>query len=142
MHFSHIFKSKKIVQSTAFALFFAFFSLNVSANSKQEAQVSAENHAAAGAEGAKEEKFDITAFILHHIADAHSFHILGEGENSVSVPLPVILWTDNGLVTFMSSAFHHDDQGKHVVEKDGQRFVNYHEKIYVASAAANEHGEY
>ena len=142
MHFSHIFKSKKIVQSTAFALFLAFFSLNVSADSKQEAPVSAENHATVAADGAQEEKFDITAFILHHIADAHSFHMWGEGENSVSVPLPVILWTDNGLVTFMSSAFHHDDQGKHVVEKNGQRFVNYHEKIYIASATPNEHGEY
>lgn len=142
MHFSHIFKSKKIVQSTAFALFLAFFSLNVSADSTQEAPVSAENHATVVAEGAEEEKFDITTFILHHIADAHSFHIFGESENAVSVPLPVILWTDKGLVTFMSSAFHHDDQGKHVVEKDGQRFVNYHEKIYIASLTPNEHGEY
>jgi len=142
MHFSHIFNSKKIIQSTAFALFLAFFSLNVSANPAQDTLISAENHAAAVVEGTKEAKFDITAFILHHIADAHSFHMWGEGEKSVSIPLPVILWTDNGLVTFMSSAFHHDDQGKHVVEKNGQRFVNYHEKIYVASATPNEHGEY
>ncbi|MES2651760.1 MAG: F0F1 ATP synthase subunit A [Bacteroidota bacterium] len=142
MHFSHIFKSKKIVQSIAFALFLAFFSLNASANPTQDTPVSTENHATAAVEGTKEKKFDITAFILHHIADAHSFHMWGEGEKSVSVPLPVILWTDNGLVTFMSSAFHHDDQGKHVVEKNGQRFVNYHEKIYIASVSPNAHGEY
>ena len=142
MHFSHIFKSKKNLQSTFLALFLAFFSLNVSANTKLEATVSAENHPTIASEGVKEEEFDITAFILHHIADSHGFHLWGEGDNSVSVSLPIILWTDNGLVTFMSSAFHHDDEGKHVVEKNGQRFVNYHEKIYIASEKPNEHGEY
>jgi F-type H+-transporting ATPase subunit a len=142
MHFSHIFKSKIIVLSVGFALFLTFFSLNVSAHAAQEAPIPAENHATATPEGAKEKKFDITAYILHHIADAHSFHMWGEGEGSVSVPLPIILWTDKGLVTFMSSSFHHDDEGKHVVEKNGQRFVNYHEKIYYASEVANAHGEY
>jgi F-type H+-transporting ATPase subunit a len=142
MHFSHIFKSKIIVLSVGFALFLAFFSLNVSANAKQDVPIPAENHATAAAEGAKEKKFDITAYILHHIADSHSFHMWGEGESSVSVPLPILLWTDKGLVAFMSSSFHHDDEGKHVVEKNGQRFVNYHEKIYYASETANEHGEY
>jgi F-type H+-transporting ATPase subunit a len=142
MHFSHIFKSKIIVQSTAFALFLAFFSLNVSANALPDTTIQAENHAVVAAEGVKEKKFDITAYILHHIADSHSFHMWGEGEGSVSISLPVILWTDNGLVTFMSGAFHHDNEGIHVVEKSGQRFVNYHEKIYLASATPNEHGEY
>ena len=142
MHFSHIFKSKKNLQSTFLALFLAFFSLNVSAHPKPDAPVSAENHGTVASEGAKTEEFDITAFILHHIADSHGFHLWGEGDNSVSVSLPIILWTDNGLVTFMSSAFHHDDEGKYVVKKNGQRFVNYHEKIYVASASPNEHGEY
>lgn len=142
MHFSHIFKSKKNLQSTFLALFLAFFSLNVSAHPKPDAPASAENHGTVASEGTKTEEFDITAFILHHIADSHGFHLWGEGDNSVAVSLPVILWTDNGLVTFMSSAFHHDDEGKHVVEKNGQRFVNYHEKIYIASVTPNEHGEY
>jgi len=48
----------------------------------------------------------------------------------ISVPLPVILWTDSGLVTFMSSEFHHDVDGKTIVEKKGLKFVNLHEKIY------------
>ena len=142
MHFSHIFKSKKNLQSTFLSLFLVFLSLNVSAHPKPDAPASAENHATVASEGTKTEEFDITAFILHHIADSHGFHLWGEGDNSVAVSLPVILWTDNGLVIFMSSAFHHDDEGKHVVEKNGQSFVNYHEKIYVASASPNEHGEY
>ena len=67
---------------------------------------------------------------IHHVMDAHDVHFWGEGHDAVSLPLPVILWTDNGLVTFMSSEFHHDDAGHHIVEKNGMSFVKYHEKIY------------
>jgi len=67
----------------------------------------------------EEDKFDVVTMIMHHIADSHEWHILGEGENSVSIPLPVILYTDNGIVSFLSSEFHHDDQGKHIVTKNG-----------------------
>lgn len=71
-------------------------------------------------------KEDPKETILHHIKDSHEFHIAGE----LSVPLPVIIWTDKGLVTFMSHEFHHDDEGKTIVEKKGLRFVKHHEKIY------------
>lgn len=85
-----------------------------------------EDHAETG----QEEGFDATEVIMHHIQDAHGFHVYGEGHESVSIPLPVILYTDKGLVTFMSSAFHHDTHGHEVVERKGLRFVNYHEDIY------------
>ncbi|MGY6561369.1 MAG: F0F1 ATP synthase subunit A [Luteibaculaceae bacterium] len=91
---------------------------------------------------ATEKRFDPVPMIMHHIGDAHDFHIIGEGENAVSLPLPVILWTDKGLITFMSSAFHHDDEGKVVVEKNGLRLVKYHEKIYIASDEPNYKGTY
>ena len=54
----------------------------------------------------------------------------------ISIPLPVILWTDNGLVTFMSSELHHDMEGKTIVEKKGAKFVNLHEKIYQLNSDA------
>ena len=76
------------------------------------------------------EEFVVTDMIMHHIKDAHDFHILDWKGHAVSFPLPVILWTDNGLVSFMSSAFHHDIEGKTIVEKKGLKFVNLHEKIY------------
>lgn len=72
------------------------------------------------------EEFNTSDFIFHHIQDSYGFHVAGD----FSIPLPVILWTDNGLVTFMSSEFHHDYDGKVVVEKKGMKFVNLHEKIY------------
>jgi F-type H+-transporting ATPase subunit a len=90
----------------------------------------------------KRKKFDITAYILHHIADSHGFHMWGEGENSVTISLPIILWTDNGLVTFMSGDFHHDSEGKHVVEKNDSDLLTITKKIYYASATPNEHGEF
>ncbi len=89
----------------------------------------------------KEEKeFDVTKMILHHVGDSHSFHILTWKGHDVSISLPVILWTDKGLVTFSSSRFHHDDAGEVAVEIKDQKFVKFHEKIYYASNSADEHG--
>ena len=78
------------------------------------------------------EEFNVTDMIMHHIKDAHDFHILDWKGHAVSFPLPVILWTDNGLVTFMSSRFEHNDNGTKVVDEGGQKFVKVHEKIYYA----------
>ncbi|MGM5469192.1 F0F1 ATP synthase subunit A [Flavobacteriaceae bacterium LMO-SS05] len=72
------------------------------------------------------EEFIASELIFHHIGDSHSFHVAGD----LSIPLPIILWTDNGLVIFSSGEFHHDLDGKISVEKKGQRFVNLHDKIY------------
>jgi F-type H+-transporting ATPase subunit a len=84
-----------------------------------------------------DKKFDPNDMIMHHVKDAHEFHIIDIDDKPISLPLPIILWTDNGLTTFMSSGFHHDDEGKVVVEKNGERFVKYHEKIYQLEAGAS-----
>ena len=89
-----------------------------------------------------EEEFKSVEMIMHHISDAHDFHFLdytdSEGvEHAVSIPLPVILYTNNGLVCFMSSAFHHNDDGTYVVSKKGANFVKYHEKIYQLNDGAS-----
>jgi F-type H+-transporting ATPase subunit a len=84
-----------------------------------------------------DKKFDPNEMIMHHVKDAHEFHIIDIDDKPISLPLPIILWTDNGLTTFMSSGFHHDDEGKVVVEKNGERFVKYHEKIYQLEAGAS-----
>ncbi|MEZ4792922.1 MAG: F0F1 ATP synthase subunit A [Gelidibacter sp.] len=81
-------------------------------------------------ENPENEKFNATEMIMHHVKDAHEFHIIDWNDKPISIALPVILYTDNGLVTFMSSEFHHDDSGHHVVEKNGMKFVKLHEKIY------------
>ncbi len=80
-------------------------------------------------------EFDPVPMIMHHLADSHDWHVLDlEGENgemhAVSVPLPVILYSaEGGFDMFLSSAFHHDDNGEHVANGE---YVKYHEKIYYA----------
>ncbi len=88
-------------------------------------------------------KEEVDEYIQHHIKDAHDFHLFSytaaNGERKhVGFPLPVILWSSNGLVTFMSSEFHHDDEGEVVVERNGSRFVKLHTKIYELEAGATE----
>ncbi|MGV6860557.1 MAG: F0F1 ATP synthase subunit A [Putridiphycobacter sp.] len=125
-----------------------FFSVLLIANSSLNAQVDLEkelNHLMKGVseyqdnpdhKSAEDDEVEKGFDPVHHVLDAHDIHLAGE----VSIPLPVILWTDNGLVTFMSSEFHHDDTGHHKVEKNGMTFVKMHEKIYQLNASA-EHLE-
>ena len=83
--------------------------------------------------GASKE-FNAADHAIHHALDAHDIHIA----DGIVIPLPIILWTDNGLVTFMSSEFHHDDNGRHVVERNGLSFVKLHEKIYQLNQGEHE----
>lgn len=91
---------------------------------------------------------EVSEYILHHIKDAHDFHLFSytnsEGKRKhIGFPLPVIVWSSNGLVTFMSSEFHHNDNGEVLVERNGLKFAKVHSKIYElpASAEAAEFNE-
>ena len=80
-------------------------------------------------------KTEVEEYILHHIKDSHDFSLYSytndAGERKhVGFPLPVILWTSKGLVTFMSSEFHHNDDGHVIVEKNGLKFAKIHSKIF------------
>lgn len=91
---------KTVFKSIALAI--VFFAMNANLF----ASVAEEKH------HAEEEKFDAVSVIMHHIADAHEFHILDytddQGvEHPVSMPLPIILYTDGNLDVFMSSEFNH-----------------------------------
>ena len=79
-------------------------------------------------------KEKVDAYILHHIKDSHDFSLFSytsdEGERKhVGFPLPIILWSSAGLVTFMSSEFHHNDDGHVIVEKNGLKFAKVHSKV-------------
>jgi F-type H+-transporting ATPase subunit a len=94
------------------------------------------------AEGSKShdsETFNPTETAMHHVKDSHQFEIWGE---DVTLYLPVILWTDNGIVFFSSKEFKGNDNGEVVVEKKGMRFIKFHEKIYYASTKKNTSGEF
>lgn len=70
----------------------------------------------------KEEGFNPTPHILHHIADSYEWHLWGD----VSIPLPVILYTEGNLDVFMSSEFHH---GKSKVIRGDRTYKIDHHKI-------------
>lgn len=84
---------------------------------------------------------EIDEFIPHHVKDSHDFHLFSyfsDGkEHHVGFPLPVILWGENGLSAFMSSSFHHDDEGQQIVEKGDSRFVRLHGSIYELNSGAS-----
>ncbi len=85
---------------------------------------------------------EIDTYIEHHLKDSHDFHLFsyfsdnGE-EHHVGFPLPVMLWGESGFTAFMSSAFHHDDEGEVIVEKGGSRFVKNHGVIYELDEGAD-----
>jgi len=76
--------------------------------------------------------FNPTPHILHHIADSYEWHLWG----NVSIPLPVILYTEGNLDVFMSSRFHHGKSKvtiedrvykidhHHIVEENNKSFIN------------------
>ncbi|NOQ73048.1 MAG: F0F1 ATP synthase subunit A [Crocinitomix sp.] len=78
-----------------------------------------------GAVGGSKKEFNAADHAIHHALDAHEIHVA----DGFVIPLPIILWTDNGLVTFMSSEFGHGDHNP-PVERNGMSFVMSHEKIY------------
>ena len=84
----------------------------------------------------EEKEFSATDLIDSHIGDSHEFHIADWNGHPISLYLPVILWTDNGLKMFSSSKFHHDNAGTVVVDIDGEKFVRFKEVIYYADKYA------
>ena len=80
----------------------------------------------------KEEGFNPTPHILHHIADSYEWHLWG----NVSIPLPVILYTEGNWDVFMSSEFHHGKSKvikgdriykidhHHIIEENNKKIIN------------------
>lgn len=90
-------------------------------------------HEAPNSEQESDEKAEMSAYVKHHTQDSHDFLIYSDESEGTHVgfPLPVIFW-DEGLHVFMSSAFHH---GEEVVESKGKFYTLYHGKIYRTNAA-------
>jgi len=53
-------------------------------------------------------KFNPGEMIMGHVGDEYGWHITTIGEKHISIPLPIILYSENsGFHVFMSSKFHH-----------------------------------
>lgn len=98
-----------------------------------------------GADG-KDEKINVSELIMHHVKDAHEWHILDLPSGPVSISLPIIL-VDGGLKVFSSSDFYHgalksDTSGKFhylVAGGKGAGYALFHEKIYKLNAEGELH---
>lgn len=94
------------------------------ANSSQvsENHVVAETHA--------EESFNPVPLIMHHVADANEFHILG----NLTLPLPVIIYNkaNKSWFTTMSSSFH-SHHGNGSVEVEGYKME--HSRVHAADGS-------
>lgn len=66
------------------------------------------NQTLSAAGSSHDEDINVKELILDHIGDSYEWHILTMGETHVSIPLPVILYSENsGFNVFCSSGFHH-----------------------------------
>jgi F-type H+-transporting ATPase subunit a len=125
-----------IAQKTVKFLIVAAIALFTSVNFASESDKNNEDQSDGGRVNTKNEVED---YILHHIKDSHDFSLFSYTNDSgerkhFGFPLPVILWSSEGLVAFMSSAFHHNDDGHVIVERNGLKFVKIHSKIYELEA--------
>ena len=85
---------------------------------------------------------EIDAYIKHHLADSHDFSLFSYTNDNnerkhIGFPLPVIVWSSEGLKIFSSSKFHHNDDGHIVVEKGGIKLTKIHSKIYELDAGVS-----
>lgn len=92
-------------------------------------------------EGGSEERFNVSEMIMHHIKDAHEWHLWGPSHGGTSIYLPIIL-LDGGLKTFSSSHFYHGTLGYHTDSKTNKQisylkgegpaegYAMFHEKIF------------
>ena len=122
----------KVAQKTIKFLLIAVLVLFSSTSFASKSDKKHDNQNDGGRVNTKEE---VEAYILHHIKDSHDFSLFSytsdEGERKhIGFPLPVILWSSEGFVSFMSSEFHHNDDGHVIVEKKGLKFAKIHSKIY------------
>ena len=88
-------------------------------------------------------ELEIDAYKKHHLADSHDFTLFSYTNSAnerkhIGFPLPIIVWTSKGLRTFMSSKFHHNDDGHVVVDANGVQLTKIHSKIYELNDGASE----
>jgi len=83
-----------------------------------------EGHQAEHAPAASHEQpFQAGKFVIEHVSDAFEWHIATFGETHVSIPLPIILYSETkGWNFFLSSKFHHGHESYHgfKIEHEGK----------------------
>lgn len=144
MDCNRVFVSKVKRLTIVFTLLIAFLSIKIdtfaqvdSAVVPVDSAVAESAHAASGEHGTAaehgKEKFEPTKVIMEHIADSHMWHLWGH----TSLPLPVILYTANGLEVFSSAHFHHGEED-YKGTYNTYRLVEDHVKVVGANGQVDE----
>lgn len=93
-----------------------------------------------GEHGHKKE-FNVSDMIMHHIKDAHEWHLWGPEHGGTAVYLPIIIM-DNGMKVFSSKHFYHGESKSSIDHKSNESvdyvagvgpaagYAMFHEKIY------------
>ncbi len=99
------------------------------------------NPEAEGEQHAEDKPFNVNEMIMHHVKDAHEWHLWGPEHGGTSIYLPIILM-DGGMKIFSSSNFYHGTTGYATIGADNEQvtymmgegkaegYALYHEKIY------------
>lgn len=117
----------------------AVFSLALSFNSQAQDHEPENEHANHENLHDAEKSFNAGEMIMHHIADAHEIHIIGD----FAIYLPVIVYTEEGLDIFSSSHLYHNERHGEF-EQNGElsnfhyysydKYAMYHEHLYLSNA--------
>ncbi|MCH2044644.1 MAG: F0F1 ATP synthase subunit A [Saprospiraceae bacterium] len=78
----------------------------------------------AGGPAKEGDKFDPTGPVMHHISDAHQFHLYGD----VYLPLPCMAYSTDGFFFSMSSAFDYSHDLGHSKKAIGGYMI-YHDQL-------------
>jgi len=84
-----------------------------------------------------EEKFNAGDVILHHVLDANEIHVIGP----ISIPLPVILYTNEGLDVFSYAQFLDEEHEPHHIytsPSTGNSYEYHHGHIARVDASGKE----
>ena len=86
------------------------------------------------------EKFNPGDMIMHHVLDAHEWHVMDIGEKHITIPLPIIIYSkERGLFFFSSKKFNHGYSSYKGFSYDHRHIVplNNDESIYDLSILKN-----
>lgn len=109
--------------------------------SEGHAELVSHEEASGKAGHVEEKKFNVGEMIMHHIKDAHEWHLWGGEHDGTSIYLPIIL-IDGGLKAFSSSHFYHGEHKSSIDHKSHKAisyiagvgpangYAMFHEKIY------------
>ena len=92
--------------SVSLFLFFAslFISSAIYAYDPDNKSTEKQAVGAAKESASEDKKFNAGELIINHITDSHEWHVMGEGEHAIALPLPVIIYSsETGLTAFLSN---------------------------------------